>query len=174
MGSTNPQARRAEVERHDPIVGDRHVDYADAFEIELADPDSRTAEEFARAALEGSPPALRDLIWFVHRYVIGFALAPRSSADHVLGWTIRTAEPDIVVLEAESRLARARLVGRRLDSTRRSITTYLFYRRPLRARALWSLIGPIHRWAAPYLLEQVARRTPTKTSGPAVIGSTRH
>src|SRR5205807_3739213 len=126
-------------------------DYADAFEVRVDAPDGRSAEEFARHALEHSPWPVRTAIWIVHRYVIGFRLAPRADPEHVLGWAIVRSEPDVVELEAESRLLRAVLVGERRSAENAAITTYLFYRRPAAARAIWKVVRPLHQWVARYL-----------------------
>ena len=131
-------------------------DYADAFEIGVDDHTPRTAVEFARLALEQSPWPVRTAIWVVHRYVIRFRLAPRSDPDHVLGWTIVRSEPEVVELEAVSSLLRAVLVAERRDAGCAAVTTYLFYRRPAVARAMWTAVRPLHQWVARRLLEQAA------------------
>ncbi len=59
-------------------------DYADAFEIRLSATDPRTAEQFARDALENAPRHLRAAVragWGV----LGFRLGPRTSPRHVFG-----------------------------------------------------------------------------------------
>jgi hypothetical protein len=135
-------------------------DYADAYDVEIAATDPRSAEEFAREALERSPAALRRFIVSAHRYVLRFRLAPLDAPGHVLGWRIVEATPDLVRLEAESPLARATLVGRRVEPTRVRLTTVLAYRRPVIIRAIWTAVGPAHRRIAPYLLDRAARSGP--------------
>jgi len=138
-----------------PVAAGRY-DYADAFEILVEDPERRSAEDFARLALEQSPWPVRTTIWVVHRYVIGFRLAPRSDPDHVLGWTIVRSEPDVVELEAVSSLLRAVLVAEWRTPATAAITTYLFYRRPAAARAIWKFVRPLHQWVARHLLQHAA------------------
>jgi len=136
--------------------GTDRPDYADAFEIRVPEPDGRTAEQWVRRGLEGAPPALRLLIRVVHRVVLGFRLGPHPSPDHVLGWRIGTSEPDVVRLEAASWLVRAVIVGRRVDPHTTRLTTFLFYERPIAARVVWTVVGPVHRRVAPYLLARAA------------------
>ena len=157
---TNPRAQQVPVADDEPLLGDERSDYADAFEIRTHGPDPRSPEEVMRAALEESRWFVRQTIWLVHRHVLRFRLAPRTSPAHVLGWTIMTSEPDVAHLRAESPLLRADLVLRRLDGDRARITTYAFYRRPAACRALWAVIGPLHRAIAPYLMERTAAGRP--------------
>jgi hypothetical protein len=63
----------------------------------------------------------------------------------------------VVRLEAESPLLRAVLVGRRTEDRATRLTTLLFFARPFAMRAIWTLVGPLHRRIAPYLLARAAR-----------------
>lgn len=151
------RARAHAVPVREPVPGGGRYDYADAFEIRLPTPDSRTAEEWARNGLERAPAAVRRLVVWVHRHVLGFPLDPRPSPGTVLGWQIGSCEPDAIVLEAESGLLRGVLVGRRGDPTQTELTTFLFYRRRRLARLVWTLVGPLHRAVAPLLLTRAAQ-----------------
>jgi hypothetical protein len=148
------RARRVPVREPVPDGGDH--DYADAFAIRLPAPDGRTAEEWARSGLEHAPAAVRRLVVWVHRHVLGFPLDPRPAPGTVLGWRIRSCEPDVIVLEAQSGLLRGLLVGRRHGPTQTELTTFLFYRRRRLARLVWTLVGPLHRAIAPLLLTRAA------------------
>ena len=123
----------------------------------------RTAEQWVRTGLEGAPPAMRALIRVVHRVVLGFRLGPHPSPDHVLGWRIAASEPDVVRLEASSWLVRAVIVGRRVGLHTTRLTTFLFYERPVPARIVWTVVGPVHRRVAPYLLARAAERPPQRS-----------
>jgi len=149
------KARQVPVDEAVP-VGFSGYDYADAYEIEIAADDTRSAEQFAREALEQSPAALRRFILLAHRHVLRLQLAPPAAPGHVLGWRIVESTPDLVVLEADSPLTRAALVGRRIEPTRVRLTSFLAYQRPV-TRAIWAAVGPAHRRIAPYLLERSAR-----------------
>jgi hypothetical protein len=152
------QAKARRVPIGEPVpAGFPGYDYADAFEIEIAASDARTAEEFAREALENSPAALRRFIVLAHRFVLGLRLAPLEASGHVLGWRVVESTPDVARLEADSPLARAALVGRRIEPTRMRLTTFLSYRQPVVARMIWTAVGPAHRRIAPFLLERAAR-----------------
>jgi hypothetical protein len=151
-----PVVRRVEV-ADEPLLGGDRYDYADAFEARVADPDNRSAEDWVRSGLEQAPWVIRRGVVVVHRFVIGFRLAPRSSPDHVLGWRIVTSRPDLVQLEAVSPLVRGVIVARRPDETSAVLTTFLFRTQPVLARLVWAIVGPVHRRAAPYLLRRAAR-----------------
>jgi hypothetical protein len=147
------RARRVAV--REPIDG--RPDYADAFELRVPEPDDRSAEQWVRAGLEGAPAAVRRLILLVHRHVLRLRLGPVAAADHVLGWRIASRAADVVRLEASGALADALIVGRRVDTTAIQLTTALSYRRRAPARAVWAVVGPLHRRIAPLLLERAAR-----------------
>ena len=132
-------------------------DYADCFEVTLREPDGRTAEEWARAALEGMPPALRALVLLAHRRVLRLRLGPLEGTDHVLGWRVVTSQPDLVQLVAEGSLLRGVILGRRTGPTTAVIRTAVFFRARPAARLTWVLVGPLHRRVAPYLLQRAAR-----------------
>jgi hypothetical protein len=148
----------------DSAIGRRDYDYADAFEIELAEGDQRTPEQLFRAALEGAPPV--PLIPIVHKHVLRFHLGPLTSPDHMFGWRIVTSEPDVIRLEAEGPLIRGVIVGRRISASTAALTTFVFYVRPIAARVIWALVGPMHRRAAPYLLERAAATARQAGSSP--------
>jgi hypothetical protein len=132
-------------------------DYTDVFEVTIPASDPRSAEAFARLAVEGAPWAVRTTIRVVHRYVLRLQLGPWSSPGHVLGWRIVRSEPSLVRLEAESPLlGRGVIVGERPEPTRARVTTSLFFGRPALGRAIWTVVGPLHRRIAPYLMRRAA------------------
>jgi hypothetical protein len=130
-------------------------DYADSFEVRLEHPDTHSAEQWARAALEDSPSAMRRLIVVVHVHVLRFRLGPDSDADHILGWPIVTAEREVVRVETAGPLLRGTIILRRTSPTRAAVTTCLFYQRPA-ARLMWVAVGPLHRRVSSYLLRRAA------------------
>ena len=151
----NGRAHRVPVPLDEPLIGDASYDYADSFEIRVPESDERSAEQFVRCAIEDAPRPLRELVWLVHRHVLRLRLGPRSSASHVLGWRIKTSERDAFRLEATSPLfGRGVIIGRRPDPTRAVVTTYVFHSRPTLGRAIWAVVGPLHRRVAPYLMER--------------------
>jgi hypothetical protein len=150
-----PRARRSEV-ASDLLAGPVAYDYADAFEIDLPQGSTRPPEELFRTALDHSSWVQR---WVppVHRHLLRFRLGPQSAADHILGWRIVSSDADGVRLEAGGPLMRGVIVGRRRYPSTAVFTTFVFYVDRTPARAIWALVGPLHRRVAPYLLNQAAR-----------------
>ena len=93
-----------------------------------------------------------------HRHVLRFDLGPATSADHVLGWRITDAQPDVLTLQATSATLRGTIVARRAEPRLSVLTTFLQYRSAA-ARPIWAALGPVHRAVAPYLLEHAVRST---------------
>src|ERR1700694_774150 len=76
-----------------------HVDYEDAFLVETAPAQSRTAEQWARATIEEAPTIVRRKLrwgWFA----LGLKLGGAESDRFVLGWEIRRNTPDVALLGA--------------------------------------------------------------------------
>jgi hypothetical protein len=163
-----PRARRVPVAAEEPLIGSDQYDYADAFEIRVGERDTRSAEQFARCALEQAPWPVRWTVRIVQGQLLRLRLSRGTSPDHLFGWKIRTSQPDMIHLEAVSPLlGRGVLVGRRPDPTSVVITTYLFYARPAPARVAWKIAGPLHRRVARYLLEHAAATANPAQSLPA-------
>jgi hypothetical protein len=128
--------------------------YHDTFEARVA-PNSRSAEQWARAIFEDAPLAVR---WFVvigWRFGLALRLGPRPSPDHVLGWKIVTVAPDRITLGARSGiLGQAQLVVH-VEPSRIAVATVVRFKHR-GARAIWSVVGLIHRRILPYLLNRAA------------------
>ncbi len=135
------QVRRVAVT--DPIAAARRYDYADAFEVRLPGPDPYPPEAWVRAGLEATPGVVKRILG-----LLGLREAPASSADHVSGFRIVGSGPEAVHLEASLPLMHVVLVGRRAEPTRRMFTTVLCFERPVIARLVWAVVGPVHRRAA--------------------------
>ena len=155
MGSAVVRARRRTV-RPEPCLPGDGFDYVDCFEAPAAADDLRPAVELARAGLEGAPAPLRAVIFLAHRGVLRFRLRPRHDEATVLGWQVVSSTHDVAVLEAQGPLMRGVLVARRDPESTLRLSTYLYYRRPRIARVLWTVVGPVHRRVAPYLLARAA------------------
>jgi hypothetical protein len=159
LNATRRRARRVAVASEEPLIGHDRYDYADAFEIGVPATDARSPEEFVRDALTGAARPLRVAVVLVHKHVLRLQLGPMSSPRHLFGWEIIASRPDVFHLAAVSPLlGRGALVLRRPSPTRLVFTTYLFHARPVAPRAVWSLVGPLHRWVAPYLMEKALER----------------
>ena len=122
--------------------------YVDVFEVPLPQGDSRTAEDTFRDAL-GHQPGGGVVLW-IHRHVLRFRLGPYSSPDHIIGWTIARSDHDELVLTARGPLMHGELTLRRQDD-RAGLTTRVHYHRRFTARAVWAVVGPLHRAVAPRL-----------------------
>ena len=118
------------------------VDYADAFVLTTGPASGRTAEEWARAMLEGAPAAVRDSLrrgWFA----LGLRLGPTGSERFVLGWELRRSTPDMALLGARSRIGMpAELLFERRDGDL-LFATLVQHRNPL-VRAVWAAVEPLH------------------------------
>jgi hypothetical protein len=131
------------------------VDYADAFLVPAVGPPGRTAEEWARATLEGASATMRrQLRW--GWTALGLKLGPDGSERHVLGWEVRRSDPDLVLLGLGSRIGMPAelLFERRGDGL---LFATLVQHRTLLARATWLGIGPRHRRIVPALLARAAQ-----------------
>ncbi len=132
------------------------IDYADAFFIAAGPGRQRSGEQWARAVLEGAPLRVRAGLlrgWCLLGLRIGW---PRSRG-RVLGWRIRRAAPDFVLLAAGSRIG---MPGELLFKRERDgllFATFVQQRTAL-ARAVWGRAGPAHRAIVSSLLTQACRR----------------
>jgi hypothetical protein len=141
--------------RNDAQPRSLRCDYTDTFEVHLDEPDTHTAEQWIRTALEASPGALRRLIRIVHTRVLRFNLSEGSDADHILGWRIALSDPEACRLEAAGPLLRASILSRRSSPNSAAMTTSLVFLQ-YRVHLLWVLVGPVHRAVARYLLGRAA------------------
>jgi hypothetical protein len=125
------RARRVGVT--DPIAAARRRDYADAFELRLAGPDRCAPDEWVPAGVDATPAWIKRIA---------------GHADGLGSARIVESDVDVVVLEDSDPLMDTVMVGRNVEPERRVLTTVLRYRRPLLARAVWALVGMLHRRTA--------------------------
>ena len=130
------------------------ADYTDTFAV--AGDAFHTAEAWARAAFEqgsGRNVDAKQLVW---RRLLQLRLGPLEAPHNVAGWHILENTDRRLVLGAESWHLIGRLVFESEESAAR-VTTRVTYRH-LPGRAVWSVVGPIHRRAVPDILEAARRR----------------
>lgn len=139
----------------EPLVAGPAYDYADSFELLLAQPDHHLAPEWMRVVIGEASPAVMSLVAFVHTRIAGFR-GTSGRGVGMPGWTVARQDDDVVMLEASGSLLRAVIVARRASATRLTFTTFLFYRRPSAAR-VWLFIRPLHQRVARYLLANAAK-----------------
>ncbi len=159
----NTDAAQARVHQVQPGIATRavstldRVDYEDAFIVDVARPAGRDAEQWMRVILEDAPMSTRlrlQSAWSA----IGLKLNLSSSVGRsVLGWEIRSSEPDYVVLGVESRIGMpGELLLRRLEHEL-LFATLVRFDNPI-ARALWATIETAHVRTVRSILELASRR----------------
>ncbi|MCV7098963.1 DUF2867 domain-containing protein [Mycobacterium palustre] len=141
-------------------TGETDADYTDVFEVPIPQGDSRTAEQAFRDGL-GGPRARGSLVLWIHRHLLRFRLAPHSTRDHMFGWSVVRSDREELVLAACGPLMRGQL-ALRFENGRAALTTRLHYVHPIVARAVWAVVGPLHRAVAPRMVERSARRGPAR------------
>ena len=114
----------------DPVAAARPYDYADAFELRLEGPDRCSPEEWLRAGVNDTPAWIKRVA---------------GAKDGLGSARIVESDADVVVFEDSDPLMDTVLVGRNVEPERRVFTTVLRYRRPLLARAVWAVVGILHR-----------------------------
>ena len=119
------------------------VDFACAYEIDVASDDHRSSEQWARAAWEGAPTPLRWFMLIGWRVALRLRLGPRHSADHILGWRIVDRAPDETVCQLDSSFLTAYNTFRH-GNGRLVWSTFVLYERPI-ARLIWPPVALIHR-----------------------------
>jgi hypothetical protein len=132
-----------------------HVDYADAFVVDIRAAKSRIAEEWARAIVEGAPASVqRQLRW--GWTALGLKLGPTRSDRFVLGWEVRRSTPDLVLLGAGSRIGMpAELL---LERRQRSLlfATLVQHDNAI-ARAVWAATERVHVPVVRRVLERAGK-----------------
>jgi hypothetical protein len=133
-----------------------HVDYEDAFLIEIGPAQDRTPEQWARVILEDAPITIRRALrsgWFA----LGLQLGSTRSERFVLGWEVWRSTPEFVLPAGSSRIGlSAELLFKRQMHTL-LYATLLQQENPI-ARAVWGGVAPVHRPIVRYVLEQASRR----------------
>jgi hypothetical protein len=130
------------------------IDYEDAFLVETAAVGERTAEEWARTALEGAPVAIRTALvsgWSS----IGLKLDRWGGT--VLGWPIRKSTPDFVLLGADSRIGMPGQLLFKREQRGLLFATFVQHDNNV-ARAVWAATEPVHVPTVRRVLEHAYRR----------------
>jgi hypothetical protein len=142
-----------------------HIDYEDAFLVEIGPVHDRTGEQWARAILEDAPIILRNALlggWVV----LGLHIASTQSERFVLGWEVRRSTLGYALLGAGSRVGLpAELLIKRQRHTL-LCATFVQQENHI-ARALWAGVAPVHRHVVQSVLEQARRRIVGEKSGAA-------
>lgn len=131
------------------------IDYADAFDVGIERPLNRSAEEWMRMILEGAP--IRTRIRLVSAWsAIGLKLRPLGSDGAILGWDIRAADDDFVLLGAHSRIGMPGELLLRRQQGGLVFATFVRHDNAI-ARAVWAAIEASHVQTVRSLLERACR-----------------
>jgi hypothetical protein len=145
------RAHRVQVTEDDREILPSH---SSAFEVTVAEGDERTPEQWARSVFEETPKMIRWFVVFGWRYVLGLQLGPSLSPAHLSGWRILNNESHLIILGVRSRLLTAHKYLRIVNG-RVVMTTIVQYDRKA-AKAVWTLVTPVHYRTEPYLLGYAA------------------
>ena len=112
----------------------------------------RSAEEWARVALEGTPAGRSaPLLW----RLLGLRLGPTPSPHHVQGWKIADRGDDWIRIETSSWFMTAQAVVH-VDDGRVSLALFLRYDRAI-AALIWPPVSVVHRRGVPVILRQAVK-----------------
>lgn len=131
------------------------VDYADAFVADV-DVHSASAASWGETALSAAPPGSRATL-IAGWSALGLQLG--RGPDTMLGWRVQEDTPDLLLLDARSRVRpgfSAQLLLRRRDDDLLFCTFVMFH--SAAARLLWRAVEPIHVRVVPELLEDARVR----------------
>lgn len=133
------------------------LDYRDAFLVDVGPTGTRTAEQWARLILEDAPPSVR-LRLLAAWTTIGLKLnlSPSPGDRSVLGWKIRSDDPDFVLLGADSRIGMPGELLVRRAGDQLLFCTFVRCDNVL-ARVLWAAIEAAHVRTVRALLEFAGR-----------------
>jgi hypothetical protein len=142
------------------------VEYADAFVVRVAGAPDWTAEHWARTVLEGAPAGHRSAL---RRGWTALGLTEVTGPQSILGWQIRHADPDTVLIGRASRIGMPGelLFTRRPDGV--SFSTLVHHQTVL-TRALWAAVRPGHVRTVSALLARAGRAARESARGPAPAG----
>lgn len=129
------------------------VDYQDSYVVDAPAGfrAERSADALAALAFGSIPVWVRGLIAAAHRSVLGLRLDLPSGVP-VPGWRRLRSEPDEAVYGTDGRLLTPRLVVS-VTATSVRVCTLVRFDRPA-ARAVWAVVGPVHRVIARVLLNR--------------------
>jgi hypothetical protein len=131
------------------------VDYADAFFAEVGTARQWSADQYARAVLDGAPLARRANL-LLGWSAIGLKPAIGRSRS-ILGWEILCSTPEFVLLGRDSLIGMPGELLFRREGDGFLFCTFVRHGNPV-ARAVWASIQTAHVRIVRDLLEQASRR----------------
>src|ERR1700752_3387733 len=131
------------------------IDYSDAFLFDAGSTRDESAEDLIREVLQGAPVAVRTQLlsgWSA------IGLKGRIGSERsVLGWEIRKAAPDHVLLGADSRIGMPGELLLKKEDGALLFATFV-EQRNLLARAVWTVTEPVHVRVVCDVLGQASER----------------
>lgn len=128
------------------------ADYWDCFATSAT---GGSAPQWARMSLRGAESAGGMFSLLVWQGVLGFNLDTPDAPGTVAGWQITDETPQLLVLDADGRLMRGRMVFE-ISGRDATWTTMIHYHHPL-ARPVWELAAHAHRALVPQSLSRAQR-----------------
>ena len=153
------QVRRVQVT--DELAAGRQYDYADSFELHAGAPDALAPRSWLGAGLEDSPALIRAIA----AVLLKVQDEPTAAVEDLADWQVLESTPDLIYIERSLPLLQVTLIGRRLGSSGRRLTTLLKYRRPVLSRLLWTFAGVGHRLGVRRLICHGLPAAPTGAGG---------
>jgi hypothetical protein len=133
-------------------------DYVDLFTAVTSGAADKSAEEWARTALEDTPTGRSaPSLW----RLLGLRLGPTTSPDYVQGWKIADRDDDWIRIEATSWFMTAQAVIH-ADDGQVSLALFIRYDQPI-AAVIWPPVSVMHRRAVPVMLRQALEASPSRT-----------
>ncbi len=132
-----------------------HIDYEDAFLVEIGPAQDRTGEQWARTILEAAPTFMRRRLtwgWFA----LGLKLREPHADRSVLGCEVRHSTQEFALLGAGSRVGMPAELLFKPQRHTLLFATFVQQQNPL-VRAVWRGVEPLHRQVVTYLLNRAAR-----------------
>jgi len=154
------------VQASDPAATGRAHDYADAFEVQLTEPDGAPPEAWVLNGLADSPAVVD---WVATRVLGHGSSTPGTATERVVdGWRVVQSTSDVVQLEQSLPLMQVTVMGRNVDPSTRRLTSVLSFERPVLSRLVWAVVGVGHRGMVRRLLRNAAATASKGTrTGPA-------
>ena len=131
------------------------IDYCDAFLFDAGSAHDENAEELMRQILEGAPITVRTQLLSGWR-TIGLKVHSGSERS-LLGWEVRRAMPDHVLLGADSRIGMPGELLLKKEDGALLFATFVAQRNPI-ARAVWAITEPVHVRIVRDILGQASQR----------------
>lgn len=128
-------------------------DYLDAFTLPFAGADAWTAENWARCMFQDDRPLV---VRALTRGLLGVVLQRPDPSGRIGGYTIVASEPRLVRASVSSQLSDDQVVVM-IDAGSISLITAVRHRVSF-SRAVWAMLGPLHRSFAPRVLRHAASR----------------